>query len=342
MKKRPITIHDIAKALNLSASSVSRALSDHPRISEKTKEKVRDFAKSHHYQQNTLASNLRKGKVYTIGLIVPRINRYFFADAIHGIESITNPEGYNLLICQSNESYEKEKENIKTLLNNRVCGILMSVSINTYDYKHIQPILDSQIPLVQFDRVVTLTPGSKVLNDNEKGAYIITKHLLAQGYKRIAYFAGYMNINIYKGRYKGYASALEEANIPLDRNLVFENVMTRDQGEEIANQMIASDNLPDAIFASSDYSALGAFAVLKKNGISIPGTIGMAGYSNEPFTGLIEPSLTTVDQKASIIGKTAAHQLLDEIKGTCKEPRTIIVESEIIYRESSNYKNNSV
>ncbi len=335
-KKRP-TINDIAKLLNVTTSTVSRALNNHPKISDKTKEKVKETAKKLNYRHNTLAANLRQGTRNTIGIIVPRINRTFFADIIHGVESVINPAGYNMLICQTNESIEKETAHIKTLINNRVNGIIISISTETKASTHLKEIIDNDISLVQLDRVWQEMNSHKVINDNYNGAFNIVTHLLEQGCKRIAFFGGPKHINVYKQRYKGYSDALAKKGIKKVKSLIFENTLTRERGENATKKIIAEKKKVDAIFATSDFSALGAITVLKNKGIKIPQEIAVAGFANEPFTELISPKQSTVEQYSVEMGVKAAELLLKEINNENKnaEFETIKVKTKTIFREST-------
>lgn len=190
MSRKQATIQDIANVLTITASTVSRALNDHPKISQSTKDQVWKVARELHYQPNIAASNLRKGKANTIGMIVPRINRHFFSNVITGVESVLNPAGYNLIICQSEEKLLKEIENIKTLISSRVAGILISLSIESQDVNHLQKIIDNHIPLVMFDRVSDKLQVNMVENDDVSGSYEMTLHLLEQGYRNILWMGG--------------------------------------------------------------------------------------------------------------------------------------------------------
>ncbi len=339
MVKKNITIHDIAKELNITASTVSRALNDHPLISEKTKERVRKIVKKLNYQPNTVAANLRKGKANTIGLVIPRINRIFFANIISGIESVLNQEGFNIIITQSEESIDKEKSNIQTLINNRVRGIIISHSKTSKDGKYFQNIIDNGISLVQFDRVFDNINSSMVVNDNKAGSYEAVNHLVNKGYKRIAYFGGPQYINIYKNRYVGFEGAMKENNINIDKSLIFHNVLTKEAGYSALEKIHQNKNLPDAIYAVSDYSALGAILYCKDKGIKIPDEMGIVGFLNEPFCEFITPSLTSLNQFGTSMGESAARLCLEEIKSKDKHiSKKVIITPQLIIRESSNRK----
>jgi len=337
MSKRNTTIHDIARELNITASSVSRALSNHPRISEATKKLVIKTANKLNYKPNTIAANLRKGTGNTIGVIIPVINRFFFANIIHGIESISNKAGYNIIICQSNESLKKEAESIKTLVNNRVCGIMISVSAETENAEHFEATVKSEIPIVQFDRIIEKFNSSKIASDDYKGAYNEVVHMIEQGYKNIAHFAGPFYLNMYEKRFSGYKQALIDNNIKFDKKLVFEGFISREKGIEGMNLILNQHKKVDALFAASDLSALGALSVLKEKHISIPKHFGVAGYVNELFAEYIDPSLTSTEQFGEEIGSMAAKVMIEEIMYRQKTtPRTITITPKLIKRASSS------
>ena len=337
MAKKQATIQDIALALNITASTVSRALNDHPKISSATKEMVWSTAKKLNYQPNHIAASLRKGKANTIGMIVPRINRHFFSNVITGVESVLNPAGFNLIICQSDESYQKEKENIKTLITSRVAGILVSLSIETKEYKHLEKVKHNHIPLVLFDRITDDLNVSKVDNDDEYGSYELTKHLLDQGYRTFLWMGGPRNSNIYRNRYNGYKKALKEFKINDNQFECFEGTPILDVAEQFMQEYLQKKTLPDVIFAASDYMAMGVIQALTSNGIKVPEDVAVAGYSNEPFASLTSPKLTTVEQFSEEIGRSAAKLLLEEIESEDETiiPRKTTLKPRLIVREST-------
>lgn len=337
MANKRTTIHDIAKALDLTASTVSRALNDHPKISSETKDLVRKKAKELNYTANTLAASLRTGKAKTLGLIVPRINRFFISNTISGIESVTNKAGYNIIICQSEESQHKEEQNIITLINSRVDGIMIAISFETATSKHIEKARKSGIPIVQFDRIRDDIPVSNVLNDNEMASYLAVKHLIDQGYTSIAHFSGPLHINIYKQRLAGYKKALLESNIPLNESFIFENVLDKEKGFQTTLSIFKNKLNVDAIFSASDYSALGALLAAKQLQIDIPQQLGIVGFANEPFTEFVSPSLTSVNQFAEEMGATVAKTMIDQIENQNEEliPKSISITPKLIVRESS-------
>jgi LacI family transcriptional regulator len=337
MKSVHVTIHDIAKILKISASTVSRALSDHPRISIDTKKRVRALAKKLHYQPNIIASNLRVGRTNTVGIIVPRINRNFFSNVIGGIEEIISNAGYRMMITQTNEDYNKEVENVKALINARVDGIILSLSADTKSFNHLKLVQRNGIALIFFDRVTDKIESSRVFIDDFDGAYNAVKHLISQGCKRIAHFTGPQHINIYINRKKGYIDALNDNNVDIKEDLIINDIITKDKGYSACRHLMSLKNKPDAIFAASDFAALGAMIYLKENGYKIPEDVALVGFANEPFTGLLEPGLTSVEQHSNEIGTEAAKLFLDEVRQGEVDTicRDVIIKPDLIIRKSS-------
>jgi len=331
MKK--ITINDIAKALSVTPSTVSRALAGNTRVSIKTRNLVNEKAREMGYQPNVIAASLRKGKSDTVGMIVPRVNRHFFSNVISGVEEILNPAGYNLVICQSGENAFKEEKAVETLLRNQVGGIILSLSVQTQSYEHLEEVVRRGIPLVQFDRINPAIPGAKVINDNYTGAYLATKHLLKSGYKRVAHFAGERKIKAYQERYEGYLKAMNEAGHDLDQGLLFENIITRQAGNATIKQVL-EEGIADAVFCAGDYSALGALEGLKETGVMVPDDFGIVGFANEPFAELMYPTLSSVEQNAFEIGNKAAAAMIKSIEGEAANDE-FLVPTRLIVRQSS-------
>jgi len=337
MKSGQVTIHDIARMLNISASTVSRALSGNPRISRSTRDKVKKLAEKLNYQPNVVATNLRTGKSKTIGIVVPHINRNFFSNVIGGIEEAANNAGYRVIITQTYELYEKEVESIKALMNARVDGILVSVSGGTKAYDHFDLIKKRGIPLLFFDRTIDEIETSRVMIDDFRGAHKAVKHLIDEGFKNIAHFAGPQHINIYKRRWMGYQEALKEGGLLCEKKILFIDNLTEEKGWKAAEKLIKLKRKPDAIFSASDISALGAIKYLKENGYGIPEDMAIVGFSNEPFTSIMEPGLTSVEQKGYLIGVSVANLLFEEIlqSGGKERFKKVIIEPELIIRKSS-------
>jgi LacI family transcriptional regulator len=341
MKKKRTTIYDIAEKLNITASSVSRALNNSNYVNENTKQLILKTAAELNYKRNTLASNLRKGQSKTIGIVVPRINQNFFSNVIAGIEDATYEKGYNLIICQSNESHAKEIKCINTLINQQVDCIVISISADSHDYKHLKNVLDHGIQLIQFDRVIDELETLKVINDNEQASFEAVSHLIEQGYQRIALLKGPQNLNIFKQRKVGYLAALEKYKVPVIDELIIENAWTKELGAEATRKLLSLPQPPDAIFAStSDFSALGVLEVATAMGFKVPEQLGILGYANEAFTELTSPSITTVDQFSVYMGRTVADLYFKEMenKDTLVVPKTISIKPKLIVRSSTSRK----
>jgi LacI family transcriptional regulator len=338
--KKRVTIYDIARKLNITASSVSRALNNNANVNENTRQLVLKTAAELNYKPNTMAANLRKGQSQTIGVVVPRINQNFFANIIAGIEQITYQRGYNLVICQSNEEHKKEVKCVNALINQHVDCIMISVSAEGSDYTHLKNVIDHRIQLIQFDRVAEKLETLKVINDNETASMEAVAHMIAQGYKRIALLEGPQNLDIFRQRKAGYLQALKQHNLPVVDELMIANAWTKELGAAGTRQLLGLPNPPDAIFAStSDFSALGVLEVATSMGFKVPGELGICGYSNEAFTEITSPSITTVDQYSVYMGKTLANLYFQEMdnktKDTLSVPRTISIKPQLIIRAST-------
>ncbi len=338
--KKKTTIKDIANVLKITPSAVSRALSNHPRISDKTKEAVRKIAKELEYQPNLLASALRSGKSKLVGVIVPRTNSHFFSSVVESIEKELNKEGYNVIITQSNESYEKEYRNVDALLQTQVDGIIASLANETVKFDHFEKIKEKGIPLILYDRGENDIGVDYVGIDDYQSSHLVIDHLVAQGCKRIAHIAGYSHTRIYKNRIRGYIDALSKHNISIVDNLLLESDLTLKDGRKKTKQLLKLPTLPDAIYVSGDYAALGALQVLQENNIRVPEQIALIGFSNEPFTSLVKPTISTIYQQNEKIGKLVAQQFLKRVNDKNWKPQLhkIILEAELIIRESSQKK----
>lgn len=304
--KEKTTIYDISKKLNVSAATVSRALNDSPKISSSTKELVLKTAMEMNYKQNRLALALKSGKSNNVGVIVPYINRNFFSSVIRGIEEELTPHGYHVIICQTHENVEYEAEQINALLDTQIDGIFMSVSKTTVNTDHIKKVLESNTPLVFFDRKKEIPGVSAVTVDDFKGGFMATEHLINQGCTRIAHFSGDLNLEIYTNRYEGYKAALKKHNIPFISELVMTVSSKIESGAAAVAKLLDLKQKPDAIFSAGDHNALGAIQELRRRKVKIPRDICVVGFSNEPFTKYMELPITSVDQTPLIMGKIAA------------------------------------
>ena len=322
-----VTISDIAAALGVTPSTVSRALSGSPRVKEETRLAVEQMAAEMGYERNILASNLRKGRSDIVGIIVPRIHREFFSNVIGGAESILEEAGYCVLICQTHERFDAEVKALRTLRNNQVAGVLMSHAIGSDNGDHIAEALGGRIPLVQFDRVFSALPGAKVVSNNFQGAYEATKHLIEQGYERIGTLAGYMNSEAYEARLAGYRSALQDAGRDVDESIVFLDTIVRETGFEAGLKAVEAGC--DALYSAGDFSALGAIEAARSRGLRIPEDFGIVGTANESFTALMTPSMSSLALNPFEMGRQAAQAFLSG------EEETRVVPMELKVRDSS-------
>jgi LacI family transcriptional regulator len=338
-----ITIADIAKELNVTAATVSRALNNHPGISNETKQKVTEVAGRLNYRANKIASSLRSGKSHAIGVLIPSAEINFFGSVIHGIEYMANRHGYNVLIYQTNESRDYEVKGIETFLSARVDGILISIAKETSDYSHLTEIKKRGIPIVFFDRAVDDLGISSVVVNDYQGGFSATEHLIKQGYKRIAHISGPQHIKIFNDRLKGYMGALQANKIKVDFDLIYSGNVTIEAGKMAIKYFLETEKKTDAVFAVEDFTALGALKELKDSGIKIPEEFGVVGFANELFGEHITPSLTTIDQQTVTMGKESFKLLLDMIahKGNKENmPQKIILDTIPIFRKSSLRTNN--
>jgi LacI family transcriptional regulator len=329
------TIYDIAKKLNITAATVSRALNNNPKISEATRELVLNTAAKMNYERNKLALALKSGKSNNVGVIVPRIDSNFFGSVIHGVEEELNPYGYHVIICQTHEDEIRENENIDTLLNAQVDGILISTSSTKAE--PFNRILKKNVPLVFFDRKKTMNGVSSVTINDFEGGYKATKHLIDQGCTRIAHFSGDRSIEIFKERFLGYKQALIDAGIDLNEDYVVQTKSTLSEGSKAMKLLLELSPPPEALFSSSDFAALGAIQELKAQSIKIPDEFSVVGFANEPFTKFMELSISTVDQSPVEMGKMAAKVFLEQVDNAdnFKIEKKVVLVPELIIRKSS-------
>jgi len=332
------TIYDIAKKLNITAATVSRALNNNPKISQATRELVLKTAAGMNYEQNKLALALKSGKSNNVGVIVPRIDSNFFASVIRGIEDELYPHGYHVIICQTHYNENLEIENINTLLNAQVDGILMSISNIEIEKNDVfNRLLRKNIPLIFFDRKKNIDGVSSVTINDYEGGYKATKHLIEQGCKSIAHLTVNRLFEIYKDRFLGYKQALLDHGIEFDENLVIETKSDVEEGRLAAKKLLNMNIDLDALFSASDWAALGAIQEFRENGIKIPDDICVVGFSNEPFTRYLELSISTVDQFPLKMGNMAAKVFLEQVnnKANLKIEKKVVLKPELLIRKSS-------
>jgi len=314
MKKTQITIKDIARALNISPSTVSRALKNHPDISQSTKDSVNKYAQDFHYVPNTLALSLRMSRNNTIGVIVPEIVHYFFSSILSGIEQVARQEGFNVIICQSNEKYDNEIGNTKALISTRVSGVLACLSKHTTNYDHFQDIIDNEIPLVFFDRICIGITTDRVVVDDYSGALAAVEYLIQTGCKRIAFYSSPLHLEISKNRKNGYLDALRKYGLPVDESLI-RVCDTREEAIIITPDILDRPDRPDGFFAINDHCAAGIMYAVKSAKLRIPEDVAIFGFSDGELAKACDPMLSTVEQHGFEMGKNAAGLLLDKING---------------------------
>ncbi|HUH48038.1 MAG TPA: LacI family DNA-binding transcriptional regulator [Arenibacter sp.] len=337
--KPKITIKDIARELDLSPSTVSRALNDHPEISGETRKKVKAFADLYNYRPNMLGQKLRNNKTMVIGIIIPEIVHHFFSRVISGIEEIANGRDYNVMICLSNESYEKEKLNVQMLANGSVDGILASISKETLekgDFDHFKELKDYNIPLVLFDRVCEEIQCDKVIVDDFGGGYSATKHLADIGCKRIAILSTPDYVNVGAKRTVGYKKALEDSNMEVEQELIFK-VDDKSAVTDQISRFMSSDVKFDGILGVNEIYAAIAIKIAREKGIDVPNDLAVVGFTDGLISLFCTPTLSTVKQHGMTIGQQAAELLLDRIQNKEKNKpfEQKVISTDLLIRKSS-------
>lgn len=337
MKGHQTTIIDIAKTLHLSKSTVSRALTGHPNVKAKTRERVLELAAQLDYQRNQLAISLLTNRTQIIGIMVPEFLSYFFPKVIIGAQEVLAEAGYNVVICHSNESYETEVTNTKLLLASRVDGILVSHTKETRNFEHFKIFERKGIPVVFFNRIVDELSVSKVAVDDYEGAYRAVEHLIKTGKRRIAHLSGPESLLNSRSRLNGYRDALTHYQIPIDPTLIISYDLTLDKANIYVNHLLNLPQPPDALFAINDPTAIEALKVIKSRGLRIPDDIAVVGFSDDPISALIEPGLTTVAQPVDEIGRQAAQLLLHQLAAEDErpEPELVVLPTRLIVRGST-------
>ncbi len=330
------TIVDIAKALNISKSTVSRALHEHSDINKQTRIAVLKMARKLDYQPNLLAKSLVKSKSNTIGIIVPEFLTYFFPTVIMGAQEVAANAGYNVVICQSQESYTTEVSNAHVLLSNRMDGILISMTRETKKFEHFKSFQRHGIPVVFFNRVCEDMNTSRVLVNDYEGAYKVVEHLIHNGYKNIAHIGGPPALPLSRNRLNGYTDALKHYHLPVKNNFITHSDLSKKSAWLCAKKLLSLRRKPDAVFCVNDPTAIQLMIYAKLMGIKIPEELGVAGFSDDPIASVIEPSLTTVEQPVADMGRVAMRILLSEINNEEKAlPVNELLTTRLIPRKSS-------
>lgn len=339
--KKEVTIYDLAKELKYSPSTISRALKDHKSISEKTTLRVKEVAAKMGYRPNSLAASLRNNRSKTIGIMISRISRPFISSLISGIEERARKSGYNVIISQSNDLYKNEIQNAKALYDSRISGLVVSLSMETKKLNHFQQFMDLGVPIVFVDRVPEELDTYKVLIDNYSAGYKATQHLIEQGCKRIAHFAGAQHVNVYSDRKKGYLDALIDNKIKIDKNLIVNfHSLSFEEGVKATKKLLKMNNPPDGIFSANDTAAVAAIISAKKIGIRIPEDLAIIGFNDDPISSIVDPGLSTVTHPATDMGRISADKILDHMLNGYKSNNTdtTILGTHIIVRNSSKRK----
>jgi len=339
-REKEITIYDIARQLDLSAATVSRGLKDHPAINKHTKKKISDLAVKLGYRSNNFASNLRKQRTNTIGVIVHELKSQFITSVLAGIEKVTTEANYDLIIAHSSETFKKEEANALNLFHKRVDGVIASLAFDTEDLSHFEPFDKKGIPVIFFDRVFEEAEGTKVVINNCKAGYEATAHLIEQGCKRIAHVTANLKRNVYAERLKGYQQALAEHGLKYHEKYVIVDDLSEEASILSAKKILAMQPRPDGVFITNDFCAAVCIQTLKEAGIRIPEDIAIVGFNNDVISKIIEPKLTTINYPGLEIGEIVARNLINHLQGTSNInlTNTIIIKSELIVRASSMKK----
>lgn len=336
MDKQRITLKDIAKALNLSPSTVSRAMKNHPAISPETRNLVQKYAEEHKYKPNPMAMRLRLNRNNVIGVIVPEIVHYFFSTVLAGIQEEAERQNYNILICHSNENYDREVKSVEMLLDAGVDGILVSQSKSTVKYGHFQEIIDNGIHLVFFDRICTGINTDKVVVDDYVGAFHAVNYLIETGCNRIVFLGANPHLPISTNRKMGYEDALRNHRLPIENEFIAV-CDTPDLVQEVVPRMLSRQPVPDAFFCINDEVAAYCLQLIKSAGFRVPDDISICGFTNSYITEVTSPTLTSVDQHGFEMGKESARLLINRISGLETKSGVVsrVVKTNLVVREST-------
>lgn len=331
MNKPQITIKDIARALNVSPSTVSRALKDNPDISKDTRDLIHAYAQEHNYKPNALAINLRASRSNTIGVIVPQLVHHFFSCVLSGIETAATKAGYNILLAQSNESYEQEVVIVHSFLAARVCGVIASLAKETSHYEHYQELLDNNIPIVFYDRICTGLKTERVVVDDYAGSFAAVEYMIQTGCKRILFYGADPHLEITKNRRNGYLDAMRKYKIPVDDAMI-KLCDSRERAIAITPDILESNDRPDGFFAINDETASGILYACKLVGTKVPEEVSICGFTDGAIAQNTDPKLTTVEQHGEEVGKRAFSILIEKIEGHEERTNNKIVRTNLVVR----------
>lgn len=341
MNHKKITINDIARELNISKSTVSRALREQSEINPETKKRILEYIEQIGYHPDSLAISLKTGKTKTIGVVIPAYNIPFYSIAICGIQDYAFEMGYNIMICHSNEKSDIEKENVKALMNSRIEGLIISVAEDNQKNEHIRRLKTNGTPLVMFNRVIEDLKASKVVVNDYYGAFNMTKYLLRQTRKKMLYLSGPSNLLLSANRRAGFMDAIKEYNTQNIEYEILEVDFTIENSYKIMKEVFSNKNVPDTVFCVCDAVAFGAMRAAKEFKLQIPKDIAIAGFTNEPASELVDPPLTTVSQPIYEIGRTAAKLLFNQLQNRDLPAELAVLDSELIIRESTRQPKNN-
>lgn len=332
-----ITIKDIAKALGISVSTVSRALNNNPDISGSTIQLVQKYAKEHKYVRNAMAVGLKNQRSRIIGVIVPELANNFFSEALSGMELVAEQRDYYLVVCQSMEDYDKEIKNVKTLLNARVCGVLVSIAKTTKKSDHFNDLINNYIPIVFFDRICPAIDASKVVVDDYAGTFSAVEYMIKTGCKRIAFFHAPLNLEISKNRKNGFLDALIKNKIPVNEHFICV-ADNKTLGYQNAIDLLQHAERPDAFMCMNDYTATGVLLATKQLGLHVPKDVSIFGFSNSQVSEDTDPRLSTVDQHPFEMGEQAMNLLIDKIEQNEQSPKNKIIKTSLVLRNTTRIK----
>jgi LacI family transcriptional regulator len=336
-KSKDVTIYDIAKNLDVSPSTVSKALNDDPAISKKTRKKIFETAAQMGYRSNPFARNLRQQQSLTIGVIVYELNNSFVTLVLSGIEKVANEAGYGIIIMDSAQSAGKEVASAQSLFNRRVDGVIAFLSPDTKQLDHFRPFTDKNIPVIFMDHAGQAPETTSVVIDNATCGHVATMHLIEQGCRRIAHLTSTLHHDIYALRYKGYRAALSENDLPFEESLLITAAPTEEDSVEAAGRLMGLRPMPDGLFVTNDLAAAVCIRSFLDHGIRVPGDIAVVGFNNDIIGKLIKPALTTINYPGKEMGETAARNLVNHMKGVVNVNRisTMTIRAELIIRQSS-------
>lgn len=334
-----ITIKDIAKAMGCAPSTVSRALNNSANISPAVREAIQRYAREHNYRPNEFALSLRNNRSNTIGVIIPQICHYFFSNVLSGIEKAASAAGYNIIVAQSNEEYEKEVAIVESFRKAKVCGVIASLAKGTLDYSHFRRLVEEDVPLVFYDRICTELNTSRVVVDDYTGAFAAVEHMIVTGCHKIAFYTSPLHLEISKNRRNGYVDALRKHRIEVDKDMIFE-CDTRMAARELTLRLLQEGKKPDAFFAVNADTAVGILYACKDAGLRVPEDVSICGFSDNENARSTEPRLTMVDQPGEAVGQGTMELLLAKIEGNEEKLvyKNKIVKTKLILRGSTREK----